>query len=134
MDPKTCSETSRKSALATRSGLDWQGLEVGVGPFVIPRCAIAHLRARHRAKGGISCNYIGIPGSLALLAPRNDGGVKFLGSCPLVAHAQEFHRPVRDGDPEGCPDGAFHQMDVAAMGADQFGGDGEAKPAAAGPA
>ena len=37
-------------------------------------------------------------------------------------------------DPEGRADGAFHQMDVAAMGADQFGGDRKAQPAAAGPA
>src|SRR5471030_1154086 len=46
MRPKTYSETSRKSALATRSGLGWQGPEGGVGYFVIPRCAIAHLGAR----------------------------------------------------------------------------------------
>ena len=37
-------------------------------------------------------------------------------------------------DPEGGADGALDQMDVAAMGADQFGGDGKAKPAAAGAA
>src|SRR6266849_10186318 len=53
---------------------------------------------------------------------------------PLVADAQEFHRPVRDGDPEGRANGAFHQMDVAAMGADQFGRNRESEPAAAGPA
>jgi hypothetical protein len=56
------------------------------------------------------------------------------GPCPLVAHAHQFHRPVRDRDPKGRADGARHQMNVAAMGADQFGGDRKAEPAAAGPA
>src|SRR5260370_7691772 len=52
---------------------------------------------------------------------------------PLVAHAQEFHRPVRDGDPEGRADGACHQMDFAPMAADQFGGDPEPDPPAPAP-
>ena len=53
---------------------------------------------------------------------------------PLVPHAEQFHRAVRDRDPEGGADGAFDQMDVAAMGADQFGGDRKAEAAAAGAA
>ena len=50
---------------------------------------------------------------------------------PLVADGQQFHRAVGDRDPEGGADGAFDQVDVAAMGADQFGGDGEAEATAA---
>src|SRR5579871_5312806 len=53
---------------------------------------------------------------------------------PLVADGQQFHRTVRDDDPEGGADGAFDQLDVAAMGADELGGDREAEPAAAGAA
>jgi hypothetical protein len=60
-------------------------------------------------------------------------GLARLRPCPFVAHAQEFHRPVGDRDPESRADGAFDQMDVAAMGADQFSGDRETQPAAAGP-
>jgi hypothetical protein len=61
--------------------------------------------------------------ALASLRPR-----------PFAAHAHQFHRPVRNRDPEGGADGALHQMNVAAMGADQFGGNRKAEPAAAGPA
>ena len=53
---------------------------------------------------------------------------------PLFAYAQQFHRPIRYNDPEGRADGAFDQMDLAAMGADQFGGNGQPQPAAARPA
>jgi hypothetical protein len=42
---------------------------------------------------------------------------------PLVAHAQELHRPVRNRDAEGRADGSFHQMNFPVMGANQFGGD-----------
>lgn len=45
---------------------------------------------------------------------------------PLVADALQFHRAIRYRDPEGGADGAFDQMDVAAMGADQFGGNRKA--------
>src|SRR5215218_145834 len=57
-----------------------------------------------------------------------------LGPCPLVADGLQFHRAVRNRDPEGGADGAFDQVDIAAMGADQFGGDCQAKAAAARPA
>ena len=43
---------------------------------------------------------------------------------PLVADGLQFHRAVGNRDPEGGADGAFDQMDVAVMGADQFGGNG----------
>src|ERR1700722_8057850 len=52
---------------------------------------------------------------------------------PLVADAEQFHRPVRYRDPEGCPDGALDEVYVPAMGATQLGGDRKPKPAAAGP-
>src|SRR5436190_327517 len=32
----------------------------------------------------------------------------------------EFHRTVRYGDPEGGADGAFHEVDIATMGAEQL--------------
>jgi hypothetical protein len=63
-------------------------------------------------------------------ASGNDG----LRPRPLVADALQFHRPVGNGYPEGGADGALDQMDIAAMRADQFGGDRKAEPAAAGPA
>src|SRR5271166_5502082 len=44
----------------------------------------------------------------------------------------EFDGAVRDGEPEGRPDGAFHQADLAAVGAHQLGGDGETETGAAG--
>src|ERR1700733_873691 len=50
----------------------------------------------------------------------------YLRPRPLVADAEQLHRPVRDRDPERGPDGARDQMDVAAMGAQQFGGDRQA--------
>jgi hypothetical protein len=53
---------------------------------------------------------------------------------PLVAHAQEFDRPVRYRDAERGPNGAFNQVDLPAMGANQFGGNHKPEPAAAGPA
>ena len=43
---------------------------------------------------------------------------------PFVTHRQEFHRTVRDHwIREGRTQSALDQVDVAAMGADQFGGD-----------
>jgi hypothetical protein len=44
----------------------------------------------------------------------------------------ELDRAVRDGEPEGRPDGAFHQADLAAVGAYQLGCDGKAETGAAG--
>ena len=43
----------------------------------------------------------------------------------------EFDRPVGNGEPEGRPDGALDQFDLAAMGADELGGDDEAQARAA---
>ena len=95
----------RKSALATRSGPDWQGPERGICPI---RC----WRWSESAGNGRKT-----PRYLRRLRPR-----------PLVADALQFHRAVGDRDPEGGADGAFDQMDVAAMGADQFGGDRKPSP------
>jgi hypothetical protein len=53
---------------------------------------------------------------------------------PLVAHAQELHRPIRNRDAEGRADGSFHQVNFPVMGANQFGGDRKPEPAAARPA
>src|SRR6266700_4866763 len=102
------SETSRKSALATRSGPDWQGPERGFWQSIWPGGS-AEMAAK-RCK-------------TSKLRPR-----------PLVADALQFHRAVRNRKPEGGTDGAFDQMDVAAMGADQFGGDRQSQAAATGPA
>ena len=44
----------------------------------------------------------------------------------------ELDRAVRDGESEGRPDSAFHQADLAAVGAYQLGGDGKAETGAAG--
>ena len=41
------------------------------------------------------------------------------------------HRAIRNRDPEGRADRAFHQMEIAAMGADQFGCDSQPEPGAA---
>ena len=104
----------RKRAIATGSGSAWQGLESGICPAI--------------GSGGLAANpakRAGKPlsGQSTRLRPR-----------ALAAHALQFHRPVRYRDPERRSDGSFHQMDVAAMGADQFGGDRKAKSAAAGAA
>src|SRR5437868_5183669 len=56
------------------------------------------------------------------------------GPRPLAADRQQFHRAIRDRDPERGADGALDQMDMAAMGADQLGGDRKAQSAAAGAA
>ena len=64
-----------------------------------------------------------IPGSRGALRP-----------CPFVAYAQQLDRPVWYRDPEGGADGSLHQMNLPAMGADQFGGDRKPEPAAARPA
>ena len=96
-----------------------------------------HSGARGSANPECSCNYLGIPGSRCLAHARNDENrrrARPYALRPLVADAQQFHRPVRDRDPEGGADGALDQMDVAAMGADQFGGNRQPEPAAAGPA
>src|SRR5262249_56626380 len=57
-----------------------------------------------------------------------------LSPCPLVADGQEFYRPVRDDDPEGRPDRALDQVDLAVMGAHELGGDRKSEPTAAGAA
>ena len=43
----------------------------------------------------------------------------------------ELDRPVRDGKAEGRSDGAFDELDLTAMGADQLGGDDQAQTRAA---
>src|SRR6516164_8261098 len=50
----------------------------------------------------------------------------------LVAAGLKLDRPVRNLDAEGGADGSVHQVDLAAMGAHQLGGDGEAEAGAAG--
>src|ERR1044071_9826204 len=50
---------------------------------------------------------------------------------PHAAVGVELDGPVRDGEPEGCANGALHELDLAAVGADQLGGDGEAEPGSA---
>src|SRR6185437_9100165 len=57
-----------------------------------------------------------------------------LGPRAFVANGEEFHRAVRNDDAEGGADGALDELNMAVMGADQFGGDREPEPAAAGPA
>jgi hypothetical protein len=59
------------------------------------------------------------------LVPRNDEChdrlvtlPMLLSSRPLVAHAQEFHRPVWYRDPEHRADGSLYKVNLAAMGAD----------------
>src|ERR1700744_2336573 len=48
---------------------------------------------------------------------------------PFVADGQQFHRAVRDHDPEGGAEGALDEVDIAIMGADQLGGDRKTQPA-----
>jgi len=43
----------------------------------------------------------------------------------------EFDRTVRNGEAEGCADGAFDELDLAAVGANKLGGDDEAQARAA---
>src|SRR3954449_5675558 len=50
---------------------------------------------------------------------------------PHAAMGVELDRAVRDGEPEGCANGALHELDLAAVGADELGGDGEAEPGSA---
>src|SRR2546421_10549892 len=52
---------------------------------------------------------------------------------PRAAVGVELDRAVRNGKPEGCADGALHQFDLAAVGADELGGDGETEPRPAAP-
>src|SRR5689334_6849582 len=73
----------------------------------------------------------GIARSRADFARCRPGGS---GPPPLVADGQQFHRPVRDHEPERRPDRALAQVDLAVMGADQLGGDRKPEPAAAGAA
>src|SRR5437868_3154507 len=71
---------------------------------------------------------------IALPSTRTSRLSGYSGPRPFAAHVMEFHRAVRYGDPEGGADGAFHEVEVATMGADQFGGNGQPEPAAVGPA
>src|SRR5207249_10586017 len=50
----------------------------------------------------------------------------------LTAVRVEIDRAVRDREPEGRADGAFDQANFAAVGAHQFGDDGEPEPNTAG--
>src|SRR5262245_8782487 len=54
------------------------------------------------------------------------------GAGALAAARVQIDRAVGDGEAEGRPDGALDQADLAAMGAHQLGGDGEAEAGAAG--
>ncbi len=71
-------------------------------------------------------------------AARSQGGAAETGPrfarCRSLRTLEQFHRAVGDDDAEGGADGALDQLDVAAMGAHQLGGDGEAEAAAAGAA
>jgi hypothetical protein len=113
MQSETIFEMSRKRAIATGSGRAWQGPETA-----LRRSFGIGSRAERPAKHHKSAK----------------PAVISLGPRPFAAHAHQFHRPVRNRDPEGRADGALHQMNIAAMGADQFGGNRKAEPAAAGPA
>jgi len=113
-----------------------------------PLCADAALRVRIMLYGSVSGSHH--PSGLLptwKITGANSGKPEFgvrdrnlaqlpdaSSPCPLVAHAQEFHRPVGYGDPEHRADGPLHQVNLAAMGADQFGGDRKPEPAAARPA
>jgi hypothetical protein len=90
--------------------------------FVIPGRAIARTSDVHPHIGESRAITSGFR-VRCFASPRNDIGDARLRPRPLVADALQFHRPVRYGDPEGGADGAFDQMDIAAMGANQFGGD-----------
>src|SRR3984957_10401669 len=105
-------ERPPRSALATGFRPAWQGRKVGI--------CLSESPARSSRPSGFDASHR--PAMTSLLRP-----------CALVAHAQQLHRAVRYRDPEGGADGAFDQMDFAAMGADQFGGDRQPQPAAAGP-
>src|ERR1700674_1845581 len=56
-----------------------------------------------------------------------------LGPRPLGAFLVERHRLVGDDHAEGGANGAGNQVDLAAVGAHELGGDGEAEPRAAAP-
>src|SRR5689334_4037006 len=59
----------------------------------------------------------GNPQEWRLLSPR-----------PRAAMSIELHRTVRNSEPEGRANGALDELDLAAVGADKFGGDGKAEP------
>src|SRR5579871_1902300 len=106
---------SRKSALATRSGPNWQGPTYAAGDAKQPKSG------RFRARRG---------GEEKVQGRRR----RPLRPCPFVADAEEFDRPIGNRDAERSPNGSFDQVNLPAMGADEFGGDRKPKPAAAGPA
>src|SRR5258707_13537861 len=63
-------------------------------------------------------------------APQPSRALPPAALAPALA---ELGRPVRYGDAEARPDGAFDQADLAAMGAHELGRDREPKARAAGP-
>jgi hypothetical protein len=111
----------------THSGTGPEGREERFSYPLRPRLA----SARSASGGAI----LGIDFGISLWSdgPGDGDSAVGLGPGPFIADAEQFHRAVRDRDPEGRADGAFDQMDIAAMGADQFGRDRKAQPAAAGP-
>src|SRR3974390_1212101 len=94
--------------------------------FTLARCASRFPKARASENAKIACDISRFerlrraPASAAILT-----AARTLSSRPLVADAQEFHRPVRYRDPERRADGSFHHMDLTAMGTHEFGGDGK---------
>src|SRR3954447_14491896 len=99
---------------------------------------VAKARHSYRLRPGLArsgraaCNSHLLP-EIASPGTRTRGLSGYSGPRPFAAHVMEFHRTVRYGDPEGGADGAFHEVDVATVGADQFGGNRQPEPAAVGP-
>src|SRR3954454_25357016 len=100
---------------------------------------VAKARHSYRLRPGLArsgraaCNSHLLP-EIASPGTRTRGLSGYSGPRPFAAHVMEFHRTIRYGDPEGGANGAFHKVDVAAVGADQFGGNRQPEPAAVGPA
>ena len=55
----------------------------------------------------------------------------FSGAGALLTELMQWNGPVGNDDPERRADRPLHQIDLPAMGTDQFGGDRKAKPGAA---
>ena len=64
------------------------------------------------------------PAAAAAGRIRISGAIRS-GPGALATDAVQFHRAIRHGDAEGGTEGSFHQVDVAAMGADQLRGNGQ---------
>ena len=85
------------------------------------------VNAGESRRAGESLQYLLDSGFARAAKARNDGkqlprnAARELSPRAFVADDLELHRAVGDRDPEGGADGALDQMDVAAMGADQFG-------------